>query len=63
VLTREECTAETTGRPLICLTIADIGTEAQKTETELVKWFNLAEMWGAILLIGEADIFLERRTL
>ncbi|KAI9766662.1 MAG: hypothetical protein M1839_004785 [Geoglossum umbratile] len=57
-----ECTAEATGRPLICLTIADIGTEAQKTETELVKWFNLAEMWGAILLIDEADIFLERRT-
>jgi hypothetical protein len=30
-------------------------------ESELVKWFTLAEGWGAILLIDEADIFLERR--
>ena len=30
-------------------------------ETKLVKWFSLAERWNAILLLDEADIFLERR--
>ena len=27
----------------------------------LIKWFTLAEAWNAILLVDEADIFLERR--
>ena len=30
-------------------------------EWKLMKWFRLAEAWKAILLIDEADIFLERR--
>lgn len=50
-----------TRRPLITLTIADIGTKEDKIEAELSKWFNLAERWKAVLLIDEADIFLERR--
>jgi len=53
--------ASTTGRPLVTLTIADIGTQENMMERQLVKWFTLAEAWGAILLIDEADIFLERR--
>ena len=32
-----------------------------KIEQELEKWFSLAEKWRAILLLDEADIFLERR--
>lgn len=28
----------------------------------LRKWFTLAAKWGAILLIDEADIFLEKRS-
>jgi hypothetical protein len=56
-----ECAAEATGRPLILLTIADIGLDEKKIEEQMTKWFNLAERWGAILLIDEADIFLERR--
>jgi len=56
-----ECAAEATGRPLLFLTIADIGLNVKKIEEQMTKWFNLAERWEAILLIDEADIFLERR--
>lgn len=48
-------------RPLLALTVADIGTIETIVERELVKWFNLAEAWNAVLLVDEADIFLERR--
>lgn len=56
-----ECAAEATGRPLIFLTIADIGLDEKRIEEQMTKWFSLAERWEAILLIDEADIFLERR--
>lgn len=56
-----ETTALRTQRPLISLTIAEIGTEEEGMEAELTKWFSLAEQWRAILLIDECDIFLERR--
>lgn len=56
-----ECTAMSIGRPLLALTIADIGTKERSIETELASWFYLAERWKAVLLIDEADIFLERR--
>ena len=35
--------------------------DEKRVEIELNKWFKLAEGWEAILLIDEADIFLERR--
>jgi SpoVK/Ycf46/Vps4 family AAA+-type ATPase len=56
-----ECTSASVGRPLLALTIADIGINESSIETELSSWFYLAERWKAILLIDEADIFLERR--
>lgn len=56
-----ETTAISTGRPLIALTIADLGTKEEMIEAELNRWFTLAHRWRAILLIDEADIFLERR--
>ncbi|EGU83598.1 hypothetical protein FOXB_05846 [Fusarium oxysporum f. sp. conglutinans Fo5176] len=41
--------------------VADIGTVETLVEGELMKWFDLAEAWNAVLLVDEADIFLERR--
>lgn len=32
-----------------------------RVERELLRWFTLAEAWNAVLLVDEADIFLERR--
>ena len=56
-----ECIAQSTGRPLIALTMGDLLHEEEKVEQELQKWFTLAERWSAILLLDEADIFLEKR--
>jgi SpoVK/Ycf46/Vps4 family AAA+-type ATPase len=56
-----EYTAMQIRRPLLALTIADIGSGESSIENELTSWFYLAERWKAVLLIDEADIFLERR--
>lgn len=32
-------------------------------EHQLSKWFQLAEKWGAVMLIDEADVYLERRLI
>lgn len=58
-----ECIAEHSGRPLMTLTSSDIGIQPSEVETKLETNFNLAKKWGAILLIDEADVYLERRTL
>ncbi|KAF5592798.1 TOB3 (member of AAA-ATPase family) [Fusarium pseudocircinatum] len=56
-----EAISEWLHRPLLALTVADIGTVETLVEGELMKWFDLAEAWNAGLLVDEADIFLERR--
>ncbi|KAM0550859.1 hypothetical protein ACHAPJ_008723 [Fusarium lateritium] len=56
-----ECIAEYTERPLLSLTVGDIGTDEVKMEQQLSRWFQLAEKWGAVMLIDEADVYLERR--
>lgn len=55
-----ECVANDTRRPLLALTAADIGLK-EDSEATLRTWFTLAAKWDAILLIDEADLFLERR--
>lgn len=30
-------------------------------EKKLSDWFSLGEVWGAVMLIDEADIYLEKR--
>lgn len=58
-------TAETialaTGRPLLTVAVAEIGTEASLAEEKLSVIFDMAARWGAILLMDEADVFLEER--
>ena len=56
-----ECVAEYTQRPLLAITPGDIGTEPQTVEKELNKFFRLGEQWGTILLLDEADVYLESR--
>lgn len=58
-----ECIAEATRRPLLSLTCGDIGTNEVMAERTLSKWFRLAEIWGAVMLLDEADVFLEKRTI
>lgn len=56
-----ECVAAHTERPLLSLTCADIGVDPGKVEKNLEKWFKIASSWGAIMLIDEADIYMEHR--
>ncbi len=44
------------------LTSSDIGTNPREVEGNLTRNFKRAASWGAVLLIDEADIFMERRT-
>jgi hypothetical protein len=57
-----ECIAAFTRRPLMVLTSSDIGTTPEEVEDNLTRMFKTAKSWGAILLIDEADVFMERRT-
>lgn len=49
------------GRPLLAMTCADIGTEPVEVDRNLAKYFALGESWGAVMLLDEADIYLEQR--
>lgn len=56
-----ECIAEYTGRPLLSLTCGDIGISEQAVDKNLRKWFTIGEKWGALILVDEADVYLESR--
>lgn len=43
------------------LTSADVGTNPEIVEYNLTNKFKNAKRWGAVLLIDEADVFMERR--
>jgi SpoVK/Ycf46/Vps4 family AAA+-type ATPase len=58
-----ESVAQEINSPLISLTSADIGTDLDKLEQNLEHWFRLGKRWGAVLLIDEADIYLEQRAV
>ncbi len=44
------------------LTSSDIGANPEKIEHILSDRFKTASAWGAVLLIDEADVFMERRS-
>lgn len=54
-----ECIAEHTKRPLMTLTCADIGTDPEDVEENLTHHFTAAKRWGALVLIDEADVYME----
>ncbi|KAI0852333.1 P-loop containing nucleoside triphosphate hydrolase protein [Daldinia vernicosa] len=58
-----ECVAESVHRPLYMVSAGDLGTDSYSLETTLGRIMDIATTWGAVLLIDEADIFLERRSL
>lgn len=47
--------------PLLELTVADIATQGTNIEAEVLKWFDLAEAWNAVLLVDDTDIFFQQR--
>ncbi|KAI0886608.1 uncharacterized protein GGS22DRAFT_199011 [Annulohypoxylon maeteangense] len=57
-----ESVAEYTKRPLLSITAADLGHEPIELEKNLLRFFKDANNWDAIVLLDEADIYLERRS-
>ncbi|KLU91079.1 hypothetical protein MAPG_09602 [Magnaporthiopsis poae ATCC 64411] len=58
-----ECVAEFAERPLYIVSSGDLGTSASTLDEKLARTLDLASTWKAALLIDEADIYLERRSL
>lgn len=56
-----ECVADNFEKPLYQVTCGDIGTDANMLEERLDEIFDYAVTWGAILLLDEADVFLQER--
>jgi len=48
--------------PLYCVSAGELGTNPRELEQELTKILDVAHVWGAVLLLDEADVFLEART-
>ena len=58
-----ESVADHIERPLYILNSGELGIEPQEVEENLNKALMLAVAWNAILLIDEADVFLEQRSV
>jgi hypothetical protein len=58
-----ESVAEIAEKPLYRVTCGDIGTEADEVEKYLESVLNLGKVWGCVVLLDEADVFLEQRSL
>lgn len=57
-----ESVAEHAKRPLYAITAADFTNEPSTTEKRLTDVLALTSHWNAVLLIDEADVFLEQRS-
>ncbi|KAI9693169.1 MAG: hypothetical protein M1822_005165 [Bathelium mastoideum] len=49
--------------PLYMVSAGELGTDPARLEHELQKILDIAHSWGAVLLLDEADVFLERREI
>ncbi|KAI1657575.1 P-loop containing nucleoside triphosphate hydrolase protein [Daldinia decipiens] len=56
-----ECVAELTCRPLLSLTSGDLNIDSYNVERSLDYFLKLGERYGAVVLIDEADVYLEAR--
>ncbi|KAI1279408.1 hypothetical protein F5Y07DRAFT_42348 [Xylaria sp. FL0933] len=57
-----EAVAEYTRRPLLSITAADLGHEPTELERNLLQFLKNASSWDAIVLLDEADVYLEQRS-
>ncbi|KKY25123.1 putative aaa family atpase [Phaeomoniella chlamydospora] len=55
--------AELLKAPLYMVSAGELGTDPRTLERELQNILDIAHSWGAILLLDEADVFLEKRSL
>ncbi|CAN9304631.1 unnamed protein product [Alternaria sp. RS040] len=57
-----ESIAEFVQRPLYRVTCGDIGTDAESVEKYLESALYIGSTWDCVVLLDEADVFLEERT-
>lgn len=58
-----ETVAELAEKPLYRVTCGDIGTKPEQVEQYLESVLHLGKIWGCVVLLDEADVFLEERSL
>jgi len=56
-----EAIAELLHRPLYSVSVGELGTDTASLEKSLRQILDVAQIWNAVVLIDEADIFLEKR--
>lgn len=56
-----EAVAEVLKRPLYSVSVGELGTNPEALETKLQTVLQTAQRWNAVLLLDEADVFLESR--
>ncbi|KAI1264054.1 P-loop containing nucleoside triphosphate hydrolase protein [Xylariaceae sp. FL1019] len=56
-----EAVAEMTQRPLYVVSAGELGTEITSADRNLSMALETARRWGSVLLIDEADVFLQTR--
>jgi hypothetical protein len=57
-----EAIAEHLRRPLYSVSVGELGVNPNELEASLRRILDVAHVWNAVILIDEADIFLEKRT-
>lgn len=58
-----EAVAEHLKRPLYIISSPELSTEPSRLETKLSEILKMTTAWDAVVLIDEADVFLEQRSL
>ena len=58
-----ESVAEIAEKPLYRVTCGDVGIKAEEVEKYLESVLHLGKIWGCVVLLDEADVFLEQRSL
>jgi SpoVK/Ycf46/Vps4 family AAA+-type ATPase len=58
-----ETVAEMAQKPLFRVTCGDIGTKPEEVEKYLESVLHLGKTWDCVVLIDEAEVFLEQRSL
>jgi SpoVK/Ycf46/Vps4 family AAA+-type ATPase len=56
-----ESVAKSAGKPLLSIGVSDIGLKSDVAEKNLRRVFDLATEWEAVILLDEADVFLNSR--
>lgn len=54
--------AEFLEKPLYSVSVGELGIKGGDVERSLTQILDMAHTWGALLLLDEADVFLEQRT-